>query len=105
MEVIGLFERLLEAHDPESYLRSLELLIGANAWSAVPEVSAPWVSISGSDDRYAPPEDVAAFVSRLPGKGAHVVMPGIGHMPFFEDPAAFARHLDAFFSGLESSIS
>jgi pimeloyl-ACP methyl ester carboxylesterase len=59
----------------------------------VPTVSVPCIAISGADDQYAPPADVAAFVASMPIQTPHVVMPGVGHLPFFEAPAEFAAVL------------
>lgn len=99
-EVVGLFERLLEAHDPGAYVTSLGILLSASAVDVVPAVTVPCVSISGSADAYAPPEDVAAFIARLPNGCPRIVLDGVGHMPFFEAPDAFARAVGEFLDGL-----
>lgn len=95
-ETIALFERVLDAIDVPSYLRSLELLVTADATTVVPEVAAPCFSISGAEDQYAPPEAVAAFVQQLGRETSSVTLPGIGHMPFFEAPAALADLVRGF---------
>ncbi len=95
-EVIGMFERLLDAQDPSSYGRSLELLISANMTDVVPTLTVPCASISGADDQYAPPESVAAFLRLVPRDVPSTVLPGVGHMPFFEVPVEFAALVGEF---------
>ena len=95
-EVVGLFERLFDAQDAAGYMRSLELLLAADASDVVPTVTIPCASISGSDDQYASPDAVAAFLAALPATPASVVLPGVGHMPFFEAPVEFARVVRGF---------
>jgi pimeloyl-ACP methyl ester carboxylesterase len=93
---VGLFERLFDTQDAADYVRSLELLLAADASDVVPMVTVPCASISGSDDQYAPPASVAAFLAALPAAPAAVVLPGVGHMPFFEAPVEFARLVRGF---------
>ncbi len=99
-ESIGMFERLLEAHPPSTYIRNVEALLAASAVDVVPTVRVPCLSISGSEDNYAPPAFVREFLSHLPQPCEQVVMDGVGHMPFFEVPAAFADAVGAFLARL-----
>jgi pimeloyl-ACP methyl ester carboxylesterase len=101
-ELVGLFERLLEAHDPGLYVRHMNALLAASATDVVPTVTVPCVSISGTEDVYAPPEFVSAFIARLPHPCDQVLLDGVGHMPFFEAPEEFARAVGAFLEGLTS---
>lgn len=98
-ELVGLFERLLEAHDPSLYLRNMKALLAASATDVVPTVTVPCLSISGTEDVYAPPDSVAAFIARLPEPCDQVLLDGVGHMPFFEAPDEFARAVGAFLEG------
>lgn len=99
-EVVGLFERLLETHDPVSYIRNMEILLEASSVDVVPTVDVPCLSISGTEDVYAPPDFVAAFLDRLPRPCRQVLLPGVGHMPFFEVPIEFARAVGEFLGQL-----
>ncbi len=101
-ELVGLFERLLEAHDPGHYIRNMNALLAASAADVVPTVTVPCLSISGTEDVYAPPDFVSAFIARLPLPCDQVLLDGVGHMPFFEAPDAFARALGAFLGDYES---
>jgi pimeloyl-ACP methyl ester carboxylesterase len=102
-ESIGMFERLLEAHPPATYIRNIEALLAASAVDVVPTVSVPCLSISGAEDNYAPPEFVADFLRLLPGACDRLVLEGVGHMPFFEVPAEFAGAIGAFLARLPVS--
>lgn len=95
-EVIGLFERLFETHDLASYLRSLEILLGASAVDRVPAVRVPCLAITGQDDLYAPPDAVRAFMDRMDAPHDVAVIPDAAHMPFFEQPAELAALIGAF---------
>ena len=99
-EVIGLFERLIETLDPVAYAGHLRTLISASAADVVASVSVPCLAISGAEDLYAPPETVAAFLAQLPVPCPHVLLDESGHMPFFEQPEAFADAVGTFLAGL-----
>jgi pimeloyl-ACP methyl ester carboxylesterase len=99
-ELIGLFERLLEAHNPGLYVRNMNALLAASATDVVPTVTVPCLSISGTEDVYAPPDFVSAFIARLPQPCDQMLLDGVGHMPFFEAPDEFARAVGAFLEGL-----
>ena len=94
-ELVGLWERLLEAQDVEAYVRCIDVLLGASAESIVPSVTAASLSISGVDDQYAPPELVRAFMAQIP-HGRTKVLDACGHLPFLEQPEVFAALLGDF---------
>jgi 3-oxoadipate enol-lactonase len=95
-EVIGLFERLFETQSAASYLRSLAILLGASTTAIAPTVTVPCLAITGADDQYAPPDDVHAFMAAMTVPHRVAVLPDAGHMPFFEQPSAFAALIGAF---------
>lgn len=99
-EVIGLFERLFETLDVASYLRSLDILIGASATAHVPAVRVPCIAITGQDDSYAPPDTVAAFMTHMQAPHRVEVIPDAAHMPFFEKPMEFAELVGGFLDGV-----
>lgn len=104
-EMVGLFERLLEAHPPATYIRNINALLVASATDVVPTVDVPCLSISGTEDAYAPPEAVADFLRLLPSPCEQVLMEEVGHMPFFEAPEAFAQMLGAFLARLPETAA
>jgi pimeloyl-ACP methyl ester carboxylesterase len=95
-EVIGLFERLFETQSAVAYLRSLEILLGASTTAVVPTVTVPCLAITGVDDQYAPAESVQAFMAAMTAPHRVAILPDAGHLPFFEQPAAFAALVGAF---------
>jgi 3-oxoadipate enol-lactonase len=95
-ETIGMFERLLELHPPATYIRNVEALLAASAVDVTPTVTVPCQSISGTEDAYAPPAFVTAFVRSLGAPCEQVVLEGVGHMPFFEVPEEFTRTVGTF---------
>lgn len=65
----------------------------------LPEVRAPTLVVWGEQDRTIPPEQTKKLVKAIPGaKG--VGIPGAGHLPFLENPAAFNQAVLEFLSGL-----
>jgi pimeloyl-ACP methyl ester carboxylesterase len=95
-----MFERLLEAQDASAYVRMLQNLLEASAGDVVPSVTVPCLSVSGSDDAYAPPADVSGFLGRLTVPCERVVLQDVGHMPFFEAPREFAEAIQSFLAAL-----
>lgn len=102
-EVIGLFERVFEAHEAGSYLRSLQILIGASATRVVPSVAVPIVAMTGEDDQYAPPDAVRAFMQTARAPHHVAILPRAAHLPFFETPDRFAAVVGEFLDGLETA--
>jgi pimeloyl-ACP methyl ester carboxylesterase len=96
-ELIGLFERSLEAQDAIAYAQCCRILMSASADHLVDTVSLPSLSISGTDDQYAPPDRVTEFVRRIPGCRQEL-LEDCGHFPFLERPERFAELVRAFVS-------
>jgi pimeloyl-ACP methyl ester carboxylesterase len=99
-ELIGLFARLFELQDALCYVRCCEILLRASAAAVVPSVRVPCLSISGSDDQYAPPDLVAGFMRELPGRHEQIVIPECGHLPFLEAPDVFEAAIRSFLATL-----
>jgi pimeloyl-ACP methyl ester carboxylesterase len=98
-ELVGLFERSLEAQEPLAYAECCRTLISASAEHLVERVRLPALSISGADDQYAPPDRVAAFVRRVPGCRQEILQ-NCGHFPFLEQPEVFAALVRDFVTGI-----
>ena len=99
-ELVALWEVAFEAQDPAVYVRWCGQLIAASAAAILPTVTAPCVSISGAEDQYAPPDLVREFVARLPRPVHTEVLPDCGHLPFLEQPDAFAGAVRSFLAAL-----
>jgi pimeloyl-ACP methyl ester carboxylesterase len=95
-EVVGLFERLFETHDEASYLRCLDILLGASAVGRVAGIQVPCLAITGQDDQYAPPDAVRAFMADMHAPHDVAVIPEAAHMPFFEKPRELAALVGEF---------
>ena len=99
-EIVGMFERLFEAQDPDAYVRACRILIGASAHDVVSAASVPSLSITGAEDQYAPPQLVGEFLRGLPQPAREEVLADCGHFPFLEAPDAFARLVKSFLATL-----
>jgi pimeloyl-ACP methyl ester carboxylesterase len=99
-EMAGLFERLFELQDARIYAEWCRVLAGASAERAVGGVRVPCLSIVGAEDQYAPPGLVSAFMDRVPGSAGVHVMADCAHLPFLEQPQAFAGAVSDFVEGL-----
>jgi 3-oxoadipate enol-lactonase len=95
-EVIGAFERLFERQSVDAYIRCCRILLAADANDVVEAVTAPCLAVAGADDQYAPPEAMAAFTSRMPSAPQLEVIERCGHLPFLEQPDAFAAAVRSF---------
>ena len=58
-------------------------------------LALPTLVIWGRRDRLIPPEHGSLIAEYIPG-ARHVVISGAGHMPFYERPEEFNRHVLAF---------
>ena len=94
--VVSAFERLFETQSVAAYVRCCSILLAANAEAIVPTVTVPCLAITGQYDQYAPPDAVAAFIANLPGTPRLEVIPDCGHLPFLEQPDAFAAAVKSF---------
>jgi 3-oxoadipate enol-lactonase len=95
-EVVAAFELLFETQEVDAYVRCCRILLGANAEAIVGTVTVPCLAITGEDDQYAPPDAVAAFLARIPGHPRLEIIPDCGHLPFLEQPEAFAAAVKSF---------
>jgi 3-oxoadipate enol-lactonase len=98
-EIVGLFERALEAQDAIAYAQACRILKSASADHLVESLALPALSISGADDQYAPPAHITAFVDRVPGCRQEI-LPDCGHFPFLEQPEQFSALVRAFVAAL-----
>jgi pimeloyl-ACP methyl ester carboxylesterase len=95
-EMVALFERLFEEQPIDAYRESCRILLASSAAGVVPAVDLPCLAITGESDQYAPPEDVAAFVSRMARPAQLVMLPDCAHLPFLEQPDGFAAAVLTF---------
>lgn len=95
-ELTACFAKLFERQDPAGYVATAESLAAwtARTLPALDRVSC--LAIAGEEDRYAPPDALHAFARTLPASTRVEIMPDCGHLPFLEQPSAFAAIVSAF---------
>lgn len=95
-ELVALFERIFETQPVETYRRCLQALLEADERDVAAAVTVPVLAVTGADDQYAPPADVAEFISAIAAPCRLEVLERCGHLPFFERPQAFADLVKSF---------
>ena len=101
-QLVGMYQRLLEMNPEESYVQSIEALVGASATDVVSKVQVPCLAISGTEDLYAAPHDVNAFAESIPAEVDVQLFQNCGHMVFYEDPARFNESVNRYLQSLDS---
>jgi pimeloyl-ACP methyl ester carboxylesterase len=59
------------------------------------DIAAPMLVLHGAESQVYP-DGATAFVANAAPNGAHVIIPGAGHVPHLEAPDAFYQQIDAF---------
>jgi pimeloyl-ACP methyl ester carboxylesterase len=89
--------RAVRDADPDFVSAMLGAARGLDLRPELPAISAPTLVVRGEHDSARTPEHVAELLAGIPDATA-VEMPGCGHSPMIEQPAAFAAliraHLD-----------
>lgn len=62
-------------------------------------ITAPTLVIGGAEDRLMPEDDMRALGAAIPGSRT-VIIPGSGHLPPIEQPAAMTGALEEFFESM-----
>jgi len=95
-ELAAMFGGLWESQPAEAYLESLDSLLAADAGPFLAHATMPCLVLRGAEDGYAPAEESRRFASMLPGPVRYLELEGCAHMPFLEDPEAFAAAIADF---------
>lgn len=77
------------------YLGCCAAIARADLTAATAALRLPTLVIGGAEDGASPPETVRAMAAAIPGATCHII-PGAGHLPCVEDPAAYAAVLGPF---------
>lgn len=81
---------------PEAgYIAACQALAAADQTEATRTLSLPTLVIAGGEDGSTPPALVRATADLIPGAAFHII-PGTGHLPCVENPAAYAAILSPF---------
>ncbi len=101
-QLVGMYQRLLEMNPEESYVQSIEALVGASATDVVSKVQVPCLVITGTEDLYAAPHDVKDFAESIPAEVDVQFFENCGHMVFYEDPSRFNESVNRYLQSLDS---
>jgi 3-oxoadipate enol-lactonase len=94
-DLMALFSKLFELQPADGYLATAQALTDWHR-RPLPRLDVPCLAVTGEEDLYAPPDAVRAFASTLPPRTEVVTMADCGHLPFFEQPVAFAEVVGQF---------
>jgi 3-oxoadipate enol-lactonase len=72
----------------ETYRAAVQCLVGFDERANLASIRVPVLCLSGEHDRNAPPPMMERMAGRIPG-ARYVCLPGVGHLPNLEAPAAF----------------
>jgi 3-oxoadipate enol-lactonase len=98
-ELTACFAKLFDRQDPVAYAATADALARWTVRELPPLDDVPCLVITGEEDRYAPPDAVRAFARTLPAGTRIEIMRDCGHLPFLEQPAAFAAIVKSFLLG------
>jgi 3-oxoadipate enol-lactonase len=79
----------------EGYIAACGALAAADQTEATRALRLPALMIAGSEDGSTPPDLVRTTANLIPGAAFHII-PGTGHLPCVENPAAYAAILTPF---------
>ena len=94
--LVALQARLFDLQSQVAYAETAAALAGWRARPLPPLDAVRCDAVTGSDDAYAPPGAVAAFVEALPPGATLTVLPDCGHLPFLEQPERFVEVVAAW---------
>ena len=91
----ALWRAMLTRTPIEGYLACCAAIAGTDLTDRTATLTLPTLAIAGSEDGASPPDLVAATAALIPGAACHTI-PGAGHLPCVENPAAYAAILSPF---------
>jgi 3-oxoadipate enol-lactonase len=97
--VLALVRESVMRQSPEGYAQSCEALASAQS-AAIEQIEVPTLLVTGDQDGVAPPVNVSAMASRIPGS-RHVVFDNCGHWTTFEKPQRCMQELEQFYASLK----
>lgn len=89
------WRNMLVRSPAEGYVAACRVLAASDQTKATRALRLPALVIAGAEDGATPPDLVRATADMIPGAAFHL-MPGLGHLPCVEDPAAYAAILNPF---------
>lgn len=89
------WRNMLTRTPAQGYIGCCQAIAGADLTVSTAVLTLPTLAIAGSEDGASPPDLVQATADLIAGSRFEVI-PGTGHLPCVEDPAAFATLLTPF---------
>ena len=90
---------------PEGYAAQLQAIFSWEAYSRLPQITAPTLVIHGQSDRLVPPENAKLIADRIPG-AKRLMIPHASHLFITDQPeAAHQAILDFLGAHPESSVT
>jgi 3-oxoadipate enol-lactonase len=79
---------VMSAVPADTYRAAVRCLVGFDERSNLANIAVPVLCLAGENDPNAPPAGVERMAGKIPG-ARYVCLPGVGHLPNLEAPAAF----------------
>jgi len=92
---LALWRNMLERTDAEGYVAACAAIAAADLTVDTAKLNLPVLAIAGDRDGASPPELVQGTAGSIRGASFHVI-PGAGHLPCVETPAAWAALVAPF---------
>ena len=92
---MALWRTMLIRTPAAGYIAACAALAGADQTEATRALRLPVLAIAGTDDGASPPDVVRATADLISGAAFHI-LPGAGHLPCVEAPAAYAALISPF---------
>jgi 3-oxoadipate enol-lactonase len=96
--------RSMAAAPAETYKACVEAIVTFEERANLGQIKVPTMCLVGEFDTNAPPAMMERMASKIPG-ATFVVLPGLGHLPNLENPAAFDAAVLGFLRGLDASAT
>lgn len=92
---LPVYRNMMARTEAQGYIAACEALAAADLSAATATIAQPTLVIAGAEDGASSPELVGATAATIKGAAFHII-PGVGHIPCVENPAAYAALLTAF---------
>ena len=79
----------------DTYRAAVRCLVGFDERANLPKIAVPVLCLAGENDPNAPAAGVERMAGKIPGS-RYVCLPGVGHLPNLEAPAAFDAAILSF---------
>ena len=96
-------ELLLAPGNRAALLERLSQTVLTDPRARLRTIAAPVLLVWWSEDRLIPPRNAADYLAVLP-RARSVVLPGLGHVPFEEDPAASLAAVRPFLDSMRVAV-